>query len=93
MEKPTPKQMQTIGYIQENLNVVFTGDTKADARSFISEYMDESREASRSFNSNIECSNDKLRDSDRREMESWILGSVNNRVFCPYDDEEDYRPF
>ncbi|MCY8063898.1 hypothetical protein MOC76_16530 [Bacillus spizizenii] len=105
-EKPTSKQFQTIGYIEENLNITFTGETKVEAQSFISKYIDESRKATRSFNnrqfressfynpfSNIEYNNEKLRDSDRQEMKSWILGSANNSVFCPYDDDEDFRPF
>ncbi|MEK4632508.1 MULTISPECIES: hypothetical protein [Bacillus] len=49
IEMPTHKQLQIIGYIEKNLNIVFTGGTKPEAQAFISNNIDESRKAARTF--------------------------------------------
>ncbi|WCS70041.1 hypothetical protein Goe27_01630 [Bacillus phage vB_BsuM-Goe27] len=42
----------------------------------------------------IERSNEKLRDSELQEVKSRVLGGMGNRQFIPYDDDEDdFRPF
>lgn len=88
MSSATESQLRVIGYIEDNLGVVFRGNTKSEARSFISENIEESKR----HVSRVAYTNTRIEATNMREAMDAILPGHGISYSDAYDDD-DFRPW